>query len=359
MWSLLFLICSLMGSKQSIHAVKHNYCAALGQMLNASNLKITPSTALKGMTIDVGVNLDGDPSMMYFAPNAKVPSGGFLYTIQQEIARRGGFNLNYVLVDNFFPYVNTESYLLAILPNIDLYGGAAITDTAYRRDLTFDFTSQVVDNSMLMISTSTRFSTNSYWYFAKPFQPLLWLLLIAVCVFNGFIFYFTERFRSIDKESEVLKGMSAPEPRITLIRAISESLYVSGEPEPTTFASGIVKLSFAFFIFLSIASYTANLANILIKNQTPVIAQVSIADADFQSAIVCALDGPNPNFCQDCSGISATTFGYVNATYPSIQLYPVNSNDPVDLLKMINNNTCTSAVLTVTQWDSGNPSNVS
>ena len=235
--------------------------------------------------------MDASPLMIRFPPDAAknrdyTPNGGVLYLLQKEIARRGGFKLGYVLVDNYGNFQNSEDFLHTILPKCDIYGGMAISDTSRRRDLTVDFTTRVLDNSIILITTSKYDNSFSLWYPFDPFEPILWLVIVLLAIFHAFYFYFTEQFYSIEKDEEV-EGQATYLP-LTLVDSVYDSLGLGGDPEPQTIASSLVKLGYGFFIFVMIASYGANLANIYIQNQKQVLPMTSIADANDRNAKVFA-----------------------------------------------------------------------
>lgn len=285
-------------------SLRQNLCPVFLQYLNVTYDAVTAENALKGYTLDVAVNPDADPSMMYFAsPTASAPSGGFLYTVQQELARRGGFKIRYVKTMPTSAFLSTEDYLLAVLPSVSIYGGAPVTDTAVRRDLVMDFTTKVIDNSVVMVTTQDFYKSSSYWEFSKPFAPLLWLMLVCVFFYHGLLFYVTERFLSVEKIQEVEKG-----PRLSLVQSMFESYGVTGEPEPTTVASGVLKIAFSYFVYVMLATYIANLANLYIDNMHPEIPITSIDDANLQNSAICALNGASA-WCTDCASYSGTPYG--------------------------------------------------
>lgn len=111
--------------------VQHNYCAQLGQILNITS-PIDAQSALAGEDVLIGVNTDADPSMLSFAEGSTTPNGGFLYLIHQEIAKRGGFNIKYVRVDDFGKYQSTDDFLKAVLQLCDVYAGSVVGDTVRR-----------------------------------------------------------------------------------------------------------------------------------------------------------------------------------------------------------------------------------
>ena len=175
-------------------------------MLNSSNTQVNARSALKGMNIKVGVNLDADPAMMYIPQGQYIPSDGLLYQIQQEIARRGEFTLNYVLVDQLGKFQSTDDFLKAIAPQCDIYGAGVVTDTAHRRNEGIDFTVGVLDNSVLMATTVSIGRSSDLWAFTLPFLPQLWGFLYGFAAIHAVLFWFTERCRptpiNVEEEAE-------------------------------------------------------------------------------------------------------------------------------------------------------------
>ena len=217
------------GANKIVHT---NYCKDFSQVLNVTNLQVTSQNMLKGRIIKVGVNIDTSPLMMTFNPQSITgtyqPTGGILYLLQQEIARRGGFTIQYVNVDNYGSFYDTEHFLAHILPTCDIYGGNVIVDTSKRRDLSIDFTTRVLDTSIVMVTSSQWIHPFQLWSFALPFEPALWGVFILIAIFHAFYFYFTEAFYSIEKEEEVeLQPMYTP---LTLQDSLYDSLQLEGDP---------------------------------------------------------------------------------------------------------------------------------
>ena len=60
-----------------------------------------------------------------------IPNAGFGYEIQQEIAKRGGFKIKYILLPDFSSYSSNTFYLQSLLPWIDLYGGRLLPGMSF------------------------------------------------------------------------------------------------------------------------------------------------------------------------------------------------------------------------------------
>ena len=64
-----------------------------------------------------------------------------------------------------------------------------------------------------------------------------------------------------------------------------------------------------------------------------VLKVVTIESAMANGNTVCAMAGKNPVWCQDCAPGMGTPYSVINATFPTIKLVAINSNDPNDALK--------------------------
>ena len=298
--------------------VANNYCEVFAQLVNQSNSAVMAFTALKGKTVNVGVNYDSSEEMLRWSTDKNpVPVGGLLYKIQQEIARRGQFSLKYVPVTNFAKFNSSTQFLQSVTKDVlvDIYGGAAITDTGIRRDDDLDFTTRVVDDDVMMITRKRIINEPTFFSFADPFNTQLWMVLFAVVIVYGLFHYLLEHYgdlrererpaaataaatsavapdstKSLDEPSEsrmrrahalvrtassrvgaVVFGPSEEEDKaglgLSVFAALMKAFNGEAEVEPVTAGAGIMHLGFRFFIFILAACYSANLANIYIKAQ--------------------------------------------------------------------------------------------
>ena len=299
--------------------VANNYCEVFAQLVNQSNSAVMAFTALKGRTVNVGVNYDSSEEMFRWSAD-KQPEGGLLYKIQQEIARRGQFAIKYVPVTDFAKFNSSTQFLQSVTKDVlvDIYGGSAITDTGIRRDDDLDFTTRVVDDDVMMVTRRRIINEPTFFSFADPFDTQLWMVLFGVVVAYGLFHYLLEHYgdlrerelppkatdacasasaslpvqaKSMDDDQPlstmhrahalvrttssrmgaVVFGPSAEEDKaglgLSVYAALMKAFNGDAEVEPVTAGAGIMHLGFRFFVFILAACYSANLANIYIKAQ--------------------------------------------------------------------------------------------
>ena len=120
---------------------------------------------------------------------------------------------------------------------------------------------------------------------AKPFAPFtpgLWFLIIVFLAISGFMFLYT------DSDNEDDFPYSELWERMLQGQYLGLAGYACGGPVhgASSAASKIVNLGFAFFIMIALATYTANLATILVMKNSG-FAIESIADAIAAGHTIC------------------------------------------------------------------------
>ena len=81
------------------------------------------------------------------------------------------------------------------MPTVDIFGGLPIPDTKRRRTyLTLDFTRQVADMSVVLISPAYIKSTFVLFAFLLPFGPNLWLFVVGVVLVYSLLLYVMEDY---------------------------------------------------------------------------------------------------------------------------------------------------------------------
>ena len=100
----------------------------------------------------------------------------------------------------------------------------------------------------------------------------------------------------------------------------------------------LLNIGFTFFILIIVATYTANLAQIFISQQTIAPTIASIEDANSRKLPVCALAG-------------TTAYMSIQSLYPQVNIQPVNSNSIVDLIAEMRSGQCEGVVMGQCDWD--------
>lgn len=180
------------------------------------------------------------------------------------------------------------------------------TDTRRQMDT---FTSPILAGNMkLMVKKEVAdnrwdpaLGYESVWFsFLKPFSPMLWLLVASLVSTAGIFFYWVE-------EEDGSCSCSCLHPRRALrgLSAICEGLqygtlafFAGGDlggakvDDTKTRAGSAIRVGFAVFTMVMVATYTANLAQLLVVNAQQTTGITSVKDCDPPSAIcqkVCVL----------------------------------------------------------------------
>ena len=145
------------------------------------------------------------------------------------------------------------------------------------------------------------------WSFAAPFDPLLWVLILAATAVTSGLYLVIEAKRN---QVDIRPGAKVPE-KVGNILYLGYAQFTGGggfAPE-TGFGKGLL-LSYSFLIMLLVSAYTANLATFLI--QQAVSGLDSLQDAVDQGVGVCVYDGTAPH-------------EWLVSAYPKANIVPIAS----------------------------------
>ena len=334
---------------------------------------------------------------MSFDPVTKLPNGGYLYHLQRAMSERGGFNIIYKVVRNSSEFRSTTEFVDYVLrhSNIDIFGGTPVTDTMERRDAYLQFAGKVVDASIIMVSPGFVQVPFILWTFALPFDNTVWIVVMSIVVANALIFYVVERLHLHLKDAD---EYNPDDPPLPLYMAFYVSLiqYTGQEPQTQAKApaSKVISLGYHFFLFVVLAAYLANQAAVLVAPKQVTTKALSLQgtahavlrfitsclhtfflslvcllspssppsldsppsrlsllvvrlpvlhrtppDALNKNIPICALTGPAA-WCQDCDAGSGSAYSVVRASYPTLNLVGVSSNDPVVLVDAVQKGVC-------------------
>ena len=127
------------------------------------------------------------------------------------IASRGGFTFNYVVVPD--PVTDYTSWLSTLVPHVDLVASEWYSDTTTRRQLGLEFTQQIVDASLVLVTIQGISQQLDILSFLLPFDKPLWGCIVLVTLINGLINWLVDT-------PDPSKG---EEGQITLFRSIYQS----------------------------------------------------------------------------------------------------------------------------------------
>ena len=163
-----------MTALQIKQANRTNLCPTL-QKINAGTVAV--DQALAGTTIQAAIHYGTPPFAMTIDNTTGSPTGGFYYALQQEIARRGKFTFKYNNVPNCMVTLGTQKCLQYNLPHFDIYANNWYSDTSGRRYVGIGYTAELVDASVVFVSTdlnprtTNSWTTSNYlWSILKPFS---------------------------------------------------------------------------------------------------------------------------------------------------------------------------------------------
>ena len=182
------------------------------------------------------------------------------------------------------------------MPTVDIFGGLPIPDTTRRRTfLTLDFTRQVADMSVVLISPAYIKSTFVLFAFLLPFSGSLWLYVVGSVMLYSLLLYIMEEFdlsvfrpckkkptqgegnevgeqqqqqqqqQQQDEEANALqqKIIKIP-PYLAIYAGFLNMVRFKASIEPQKQGTRIMKVGFSFFMLVVSTAYLANQANMLV-----------------------------------------------------------------------------------------------
>ncbi|EEF44026.1 LOW QUALITY PROTEIN: glutamate receptor 2.7 [Ricinus communis] len=177
---------------------------------------------------------------------------GFAIEVFEETLKRLPFNLPY----NFIPFNGTYNELVEQihLKEFDaVVGDVAIVSNRYQHA---EFTHPYTETGLVKI-IPTRPTSCSAWLFLKPFTKLMWVLIAAINIYNGFVVWLIER-----NHCPELKGSIANQIGVLFWLSFTTLFSLHGEK----LHSNLSRMSMVTWLFMALVitqTYTANLASVL------------------------------------------------------------------------------------------------
>lgn len=208
---------------------------------------------------------------------------------------------------------------LKIIPIVPLCTRAQSTE---RLNMGISYCESWFDGSLIMvdkIEPPPDKNTVNYGNWLRPFDSSVWIVTIATIFFSCFVYQFLEMLAG-EREGRSFR------------KWFMDNLYLSGinftqnySYEPTSLAGRVFGFSFAFWAMLIGATYTANLASLLVERQaTP----TKIADIEEGIAREMSM----------CTFANSFSDLYVEREYGQAMRVPKPT--PEDMFKAVNNGFC-------------------
>jgi len=214
------------------------------------------------------------------------------------------------------------------LGSIDMCLGVCF-DTPLRRDLRVPFSSTIFSETFQLVVPSDQASRlmNSVAKPFAPFTPALWFCIVLVIVFAGLsqLVFDEGCFSKLvvrDEDGEI------PSTQKVFYESIVSFLSQGLSYSPETLSGRIFAVGYGFFILVIGASYTANLASILITQKGLLIS--TIDDALSYGKKICYYTG---------------TMKSLNDKYPGLQEHGVPINDMQQIPSELEKGSCWAAIM--------------
>ncbi|XP_027926855.1 glutamate receptor 2.8-like isoform X2 [Vigna unguiculata] len=164
--------------------------------------------------------------------------------------------LPYPFPYKFYPFNDTYDNLVkqVYLKNFDAV--IDVTIISYRYQYT-EFTQPYTDPGVVMVVPLKSKVDHRAWLFLKPFTKSMWVLILAMVIYNGFILWMLERRHSPEITGSVLNqtGTMAWLALTPLIKLDGDKLHSN--------LSKMVMVAWLFVALIITQTYTANLASML------------------------------------------------------------------------------------------------
>ncbi|CAN1149318.1 Glutamate receptor 2.7 [Linum perenne] len=174
-----------------------------------------------------------------------------------ELFEKAVEKLPFYLPYKYLPFNGTYTALVEqiYLKNVD----AAVGDIAIvtSRLPYADFTHPYTESELVMIVLLQPKKVNRAWLITKPFTTSLWLLILILNIYNGFVVWMIERDKSLEPKGSLLN-------EIGVMMSLSFTTLFSLQGSKLT--SNLSRMTMVVWLFMALVitqTYTANLSSIL------------------------------------------------------------------------------------------------
>ncbi|CAJ1947335.1 unnamed protein product [Cylindrotheca closterium] len=298
--------------------------------------------ALRGMKLNV---LMGAYNGSYFnydnEHGINAAYSGIAASLMDELARRAGFTWRSsfgIFTDPRGAAFNetwtdvlawgVESYDL----NVDWWAS-----NVERLNLGVAYTKPWYDSSVILVGKEepeeiidNTIEWNDFWNWTKPFTVEVWLTTFGTIILSGFVYMLLEWMNDeIDGRNTWRWFID----NLFLSAINATQAYEYGTPR--SFPSKIYATSMALWALILTATYTANLASLLVDRRSPPLEIETLAEATVFAYPICTVAGTNAD-------------AYLQKYYPSARRQPTATLE--DMYKGVNSGQCAFAVDVVQSW---------
>jgi len=245
---------------------RQNFCDNYERMIDNSTT-LTLSQALSGEHINAIFATNTRGLFNYDEETGLDPNfPGLFPKIMDEIAERANFTwrtTGFGFINKTNSSITSTEMLVWGAENYDIFVGEWDV-TATRMNLELSFTSEVFDTDVIMVRNVivTESKDQIFWgNWLYPFEGSVWIMVLVTIILSCFTFQFLEfigKVRVTDQRS--LWKWTLDNFYMCLINFTQNFAH-----EPTTYAGQVFSVSFAFWAMLIGATYTANLASLLVQ----------------------------------------------------------------------------------------------
>ncbi|XP_029124982.1 glutamate receptor 2.8 [Cajanus cajan] len=178
---------------------------------------------------------------------------GFSIDLFEETVKKLPYHLEY----DYFSYNDTYDKLVkqVYLKKYDLVvGDVAIVSTRYEY---VSFTQSYTDPGVVMIVPVKSKTGNRAWLFLKPFTKVMWILILVIIVYNGFVVWLIERNHRPELKGPILHQTT------TMLWLAFYSLFSLNGDKLHSNLSRVATVVWLFVALIITQIYTANLASML------------------------------------------------------------------------------------------------
>ncbi|XP_028223145.1 glutamate receptor 2.7-like [Glycine soja] len=220
---------------------------------------------------------------------------GFSICLFDEIVKKLPYRLEY----DYFAFNGTYDELVkqVYLKNYDaVVGDVSIVSTRYEYA---SFTQPYTETGLMMIVPIKSKTGDRTWLFMKPFTKRMWILILFIIVYNGFVVWIIERNHRPEPEGPILQQTTT-----MLLLAFCSLFSLNGDRLHSNLSRVAMVVWFLVALIIS-QIYTASLASMLtVERSEPTVD--SIQQLKNNNAIVgCDRGSYLQRYLQDALGINA------------------------------------------------------